>query len=118
MTRLIAGIGVFAVLCAVAGPARSGPPLARIEGEDTLATRVMIRTIDDGEVLWVGQYRLGTTAAVPPGPHTIGVMCEFRAAWGSQITPGKVSLTAEAGRTYRLTAEQTAGDCRVTVTAN
>ncbi len=88
MTRSTVWMTAAAILFAVAGPARAEPPVARIEGEDTPAIRVMIRTIDDGEILWAGPYRLGTTAAVSPGDHTIGVMCEFRAAWGSQITPG------------------------------
>ena len=90
-------------------------PMARIQGVDSPAVKVMIRTVDDGEILWVGQYRLGTTTEVMPGTHKFNVMCEFRASWGSRLTPADVIVEVEAGETYWLNARQEGERCVVTV---
>lgn len=93
---------------------------ARIEGVDSPTVKVMIRTIDDGDILWAGGYTLGTKASVPPGPHKLSVMCQFHQSWGSRLAPGEVSLDAVAGKVYRLDGAEApnGGDCAVTVSVS
>lgn len=78
------------------------PEKAKLRGADTSSLKVMIRTIDDGEILWAGNYQLGTQAEVAPGQHKINVMCEFRYSWGTKLMPGNVTLDFEPGKTYDL----------------
>ena len=68
--------------------------------------RVAIKSIDDGEMLWVGMYELATKALVTPGEHKISVACEFSFPGGKEIIHGDVSIDAETGKSYYLTGKK------------
>ncbi len=99
------------------GPTTPPEGKALVAGEDSSSVRVMIRTIDDGDVLWVDNYQLGTSSAVSPGPHKIGVMCEFKHSWGTKINPGEIIVDAQVGRVYELRGAPSADDkkCEVAI---
>lgn len=103
--------------CASSPIIESGKAL--VIGADTSSLRVMIRTIDDGEILWVGNYTLGTRALVQPGQRKINVMCEFRHSWGAELKPGNVTIDAVAGSTYDLSGSPSSDgkQCNVQVKA-
>lgn len=103
---------LVAITSAISGEVE---PTARIEGVENSTVKVMIRTVDDGEILWVRGYQLGTTTDVLPGTRKINVMGEFRTAWGARLTPGNVTIEAEAGKTYRLNARPGDQGCDVIV---
>lgn len=71
-------------------------------GANTSSIRVLIRTIDDGEVLWVGNYQLAGHTSVKPGTHKVGVMCEVTTAFGKLIKPSDVVIDIQVGKVYDL----------------
>ena len=95
-------LGVLFLLVLVPNCYGDEPVQAQLQGTDTSRFRVLIRKIDGGEVLWVGKFKLGTTAVVAPGQHTVEVMCEVHELSREQLRPGRVTLAVEAGRTYDL----------------
>jgi hypothetical protein len=107
-----------ALACFSIALADTEPDKAKLRGEDSKSLKVMIRTVDDGEILWAGNYTLGTKAEVAPGLHKINVMCEFRFSWGTKIMPGDIALDFEAGKTYDLVGTASADDKRCEVKAN
>lgn len=94
------------------------PGKVLIKGVDTAPLKVMIRTIDGGNILWVGNYKLGTEAWVKPGAHKVNVMCEFHNSWGNTLVPGNVEIVTKEGVLYELTGAQVADGrtCVVKVT--
>lgn len=117
MPKLSLAVPVGLALALLAPSTGLAGQKVRIEGVDSPTVKVMIRTVDDGDILWVGGYSLGTKASVSPGSHKLSVMCEFRQSWGSRLSPGQITIEAEAGKTYRLTGAEgpDSGDCVVTV---
>ena len=110
---------LFCVLTATAAsPAETAS--ATIRGTDTKKLRVLIRMIDGGDILWVGKFKLGTTATITPGHHTVSVMCELRESYGLILKPGKIELDVAVGQTYDLTATVTpeSRGCDISVTAS
>lgn len=97
----------------------SGPTLepgkALLQGAETRSLRVMIRTIDDGDILWVGTYQLGTSAFALPGKRKVNVMCEFRGSFMTSLNPGDITIDVEAGRVYDLTGTQSSDGKRCNV---
>src|SRR4029077_11202622 len=91
------------------------PNGSRLQGTDTESLRVLIRQIDDGALLWVGKFKLGTTAVVVPGHHKIKVMCELRHSWGTELKHGELTLEAERDRIYDLVGRrsQSEGGCDI-----
>jgi len=74
-----------------------------IVGADTSTMKVLVRKIDEGEILWVGQYKLGTRASTTAGSHKINVMCQFIDPAFTEYWPGNVTIEAQAGEVYNLT---------------
>lgn len=111
------------VICLLATPALAAMSFAafadettgQLKGADTESHRVLIRTIDDGEILWAGTYQLGTTATVEPGTRKVNVMCEFIHYWGKEMLPGEVTIKVEAGKTYALERTNDGKQCDVSV---
>jgi hypothetical protein len=73
-----------------------------VKGNNTSAVRVLIRTVDGGDVLWIDGDDLGSEAWLDPGHHSIGVMCRFQSSWGTRVVPGQVEIDVVAGSTTRL----------------
>jgi hypothetical protein len=94
--------------------------LGTLSGADTKDLRVLIRKIDEGEILWVKSYQLGTEAKVPSGSHNISIRCEFRHSWGNELMPGILTIEIQSGKKYSLTGSQSADgkSCIVTATEN
>jgi hypothetical protein len=90
------------------------PHGAKLQGTDTGPLRVLIRQIDDGALLWVGKFKLGTTAVVVPGHHKVNVMCEFRQSWGTELKPGEVTVEADPDRIYDLVGKRSQDDVSAT----
>jgi hypothetical protein len=111
---------IVSLACAAVSLADELPSAsAQIRGADTKNLRVLIRTIDDGEILWVAKFKLGTTASVSPGHHRLALMCELHETYGLILKPAKLELDAEAGKTYALTANVTpeSKGCEIAVSA-
>jgi hypothetical protein len=75
---------------------------AKLVGASNKNLKIMIRNIDDGEILWIGNYQLGTKASIKPGERKISAMCEFKYSWGTKIVPGEITINAEAGASYKI----------------
>lgn len=111
-------IVIALALCAsISVPAFADDTQGLLKGADTKTHRVLIRTIDDGEILWVGTYQLGTEASTEPGTRNVNVMCEFIHDWGKEMTPGDVVIEVEAGKTYALEGKKSGKKCDVSVKA-
>lgn len=112
-------IRLILVILIFFGTAYAGkePKKAKLLGEDSSSLKMMIRTVDDGEILWVGSYKLGTKTEVVPGFHKINVMCEFSFSWGTKLLPGDITHDFESGKTYDLsgTASTDGERCEVQV---
>lgn len=118
---------VLLLVGALAACATLPPQIAKDEGKvlvqgvENAEHRVLIRTVDDSDVLWVKGYALGRDAWVASGPHEIGVMCVFLHDWGTRSLPGgTLSIDVKPGRTYRLGGAVSADGehCDVTIQGN
>lgn len=89
---------------------------ALVKGVDTAPLKVMIRTVDDGDILWLGNYKLGTEAWVDPGIHKVNVMCEFHHSWGNKLLPGNIEIETKEGVVYELMGTAKEKTCAVVVT--
>jgi hypothetical protein len=101
---LVAALAVTLTGCATLPPqiAKSEGKV-RVQGTRNSAKRVFIRTLDGGDILWVGGYKLGSEAWLSPGPHRIETSCEFLYSWGTKIFPGNViEIDVESGMSYHL----------------
>jgi len=79
------------------------PGDALLIGENSSSLKVMIRTIDEGDILWVGSYTLGTSAIIEPGNHKVNVMCEFKFSWGTKLVPGNIQINTQSNTDYKIT---------------
>jgi len=117
-----AAIAASAVSCATLPPQiAKADGRVLVEGSKSSSVHVNIRTVDGGDVLWVRGYRIGNQAWLTPGPHKIGVMCEFFYNWGTKILPGNdVEIDVAQGNTYQLDGAMSSDgeDCEVTMRAS
>ncbi len=90
-----------------------------VEGPDSASLRIVIRKVDDGPLLWVAKYQMGTKAWVTPGPHKISVMCVFQGpvAGMKEMLPGTAEINAKLGNTYHLVGSKISGQNACTVSA-
>jgi hypothetical protein len=72
----------------------------------TWTTHVLIRTVDDGEILWIRGYHLGDKVWLEPGIHKISVMCSTDYSWGTLTRGTDIDLNVKPGCTYFLAASQ------------
>ncbi len=84
-------------------------------GEDSSDVKVMIRTIDQGQILWVGSYKLGTTAPISIGEHNVSIICEFTYPWGTKLVPGNLNIDVAPDTTYKIKGELSIDDKRCLV---
>jgi hypothetical protein len=77
-------------------------------GERSDSVSVAIISIDDGPVLWVGEHRLGNTAAIAPGKHTVLIACAFPKSSGKPSRGDELLIEVEPGKTYDVSGELSA----------
>ena len=103
MKNLVLLITIFAISGCASNTVSRSPGDALLIGENSSSLKVMIRTIDDGEILWVGNYSLGTNAVIAPGEHEVNAMCEFKYSWGTKLVPGNININVQQNTDYELT---------------
>jgi hypothetical protein len=77
-----------------------------VQGVSSGDRKVLIRSVDDGEVLWVRGYHLGNKVWVEPGVHKLSLMCEGSHSTGKILIGTEVEIEAVAGYTYYLSAPE------------
>ncbi len=107
-------IGAMAIGCAAQPPAAPAPRDATLIGGDNAGMHVLIKRVDDGEILWAHQGALGTRVTITAGQYRVGVMCEG----GAGFLPGELTIDVQPGRTYDLVASAAPGakSCEVSAT--
>ncbi|WP_345552578.1 hypothetical protein [Microbulbifer aestuariivivens] len=103
MKNLVLPILILTISGCASNSVSRAPGDALIIGEDSSSLKVMIRTIDGGEILWVGNYTLGTKASISPGEHNVNAMCEFKYSWGTKLLPGNITINAQPNTDYKIT---------------
>ena len=101
---LIISVLAFFVGCK-STPQQASPNEGLLVGEDSSNVKVMIRKIDEGEILWSGGYKLGTTSPIQTGKHSVSIMCEFTFSWGAKLLPGTLEIDVKAGTTYKISGK-------------
>jgi len=89
-----------------------------LSGADNSKLRLLIRTINEGEILWVGNYKLGTQSPIEVGSKKVSVMCEFFYSWGTKMMPGEITIDIKADVTYKLNGTPSADDKTCVISAN
>lgn len=106
MMKYTAIVTILLIISGWASDAYSrGKGEAQLIGENSSNLKVMIRTIDNGDILWVGNYKLGTKASVKLGVHNINAMCEFKYSWGTKLVPGDITINIESDAKYKITGQ-------------
>lgn len=81
------------------------------------SVELIIRTVD-GKIQGDLPFNPAYSAEVEPGTHKIGPFCKVRTSFGQTMGPTEeVSVTVEAGRTYKLEATPGGKQCIVRVVA-
>ncbi len=113
--RLRTGI-ILALGLGAGAPCAADGGTVRLVGADTANSKLLIRMIDDGDILWVGKYQLGTRASTTPGPHRVNVMCQFIDPLFTEYKPGNVAIDGKDGETIELsgTPSKDGRSCEVT----
>lgn len=104
---------VLAIVALVSGVSCSGslpagysnaPGRSLVQGETTSNSRVLIRSVDDGAVLWMRGYNLGNKVWLEPGNHKVSVMCVNDTAYGSNMGGTEVKVQVQPGAEYLIKA--------------
>lgn len=82
----------------------NAPGRSLVRGETTSGSRVLIRSVDDGEVLWMRGYSLGDRVWLEPGNHKVSVMCVNDTASGSDMGGTEVKINVQSGAEYLIKA--------------
>lgn len=82
----------------------SAPGRSLVRGETTSNSRVLIRSVDDGEVLWMRGHSLGDKVWLEPGHHKVSVMCVTDTAFGSDMGGTEVKVHVQSGVEYLIKA--------------
>ena len=96
----------------------TSPDKGLLVGEDSSIVKVMIRKIDEGEILWAGGYKLGTTAPIAIGNHKVSIMCEFTFSWGKKLLPGNLDIDVKPGIIYKVTGKPSSDEEKCLVSIN
>jgi hypothetical protein len=107
---------VFASLSACATTPTPSPGKGMVLGiKPGGPVELIIRTVD-GKIQGDLPYNPAYSAELEPGTHKIGPFCKVRTSYGQTMGPtDDVSLTVEAGRTYKLEATPGGKQCIVRV---
>lgn len=73
-----------------------------VVGKRYAGVKTKIRSVDNGEVLFVRGCKLGNNVWLYPGEHTLSVACVAGYPWGSVIDHVDVPLTIKMGYRYEL----------------
>ena len=76
-----------------------------IEGQSSRGAEVLIRSVDDGEILFTRGYELGRRVYVAPGSHKLSVMCRKHFDYGSKLVGSVVTVNAVPGNAYMIEIE-------------
>ncbi len=87
-------------------------------GKNSDSLRVLIRKIDNGDILWAGTYKLATNAPITKGTHKVFAMCEFNYSWGQQLIPGEFQLNVKPDTVYHLNGSKSKDGERCNITVN
>ena len=84
------------------------PTRSLVKGRSNILTssEVQIRSVDDGDVIWVNSYHLGNKVWLEPGSHKISVACTSHYTWGSYMVCTDVTIDVQTGYTYFLSTPQ------------
>jgi len=77
-----------------------------VQRRPTWSTHVLIRSVDDGNVLWVHPNRLGDQVRLEPGVHKLSVICSTDYSWGTMSRGPDVDLIVRLGCAYSLATSQ------------
>lgn len=99
------------ILAAMLGGCASLPPeyskepgRCLVKGEAVGNVKALIRSVDDGDVLFVRRYNLGNKVWLNPGPHTLSISCVKTESWGSKISHKNILFSAKENHSYGLQA--------------
>ena len=81
------------------------PTRSLVRGESTPNSNVLIRKVDDSDILWVRGYNLGNKVWLEPGTHEVFVMCVTNTSWGSVMGGTEVMVKVEPGAEYLIKAK-------------
>lgn len=73
-----------------------------VVGKSYAGVKTMIRSVDNGDVLFVRGNRLGNKLWLYPGDYTLSVVCAAGYPWGSFSDYVDVPLTIKMGYRYEL----------------
>lgn len=80
------------------------PTRSLVRGESTSNSKVLIRKVDDSDILWVRGYNLGNKVWLEPGTHEVSVMCVTNTSWGSVMGSTEVTVNVDSGAEYLIKA--------------
>lgn len=78
------------------------PTRSLVRGESTSNSKVLIRKVDDSDILWVRGYNLGNKIWLEPGTHEVSVMCVTNTSWGSVMGSTEVTVNVDSGAEYLI----------------
>jgi hypothetical protein len=68
-------------------------------------TEVLIKTVDDSDVLWARRYKLANYVWLTPGKHTLSIMCQTDFPGGQRFVPGEITLETQEKGKYKIGAD-------------
>jgi hypothetical protein len=102
--------------CATLPPeCAKSPGKSLVIGKTANGVQTQIRSVDDGEVLFVRGYQLGNKVWLSPGPHKLSISCVKVESWGSIGDHTDISLNVKKDYTYELQASFVGKEPSVTV---
>jgi hypothetical protein len=84
-------------------------------GKTSNDVQTLIRSVDDGKVLFVKGYQLGNKVWLTEGPHKLSVTCVKLESWGTIIKHKDIAIFVKKGHTYELQGHYQEGNPSVLV---
>jgi len=78
------------------------PGRTPVVGKRYAGVKTKIRSVNNGDVLFVSENKLGNKVWLCPGDYTLSVACMAGYPWGSFIDHVDVPLTVKLGYRYEL----------------
>ena len=80
------------------------PTRSLVRGESNRDSNVLIRKVNDGEMIWRGANNLGNEVWLEPGTHKVAVMCITNTSYGSRMGGAEVTVKVVQGSEYLIKA--------------